>query len=112
MEKRSAAMDDEVAQASEPNSSPPLDSEPQAANDDSLRNGQQRQEADELLRKIQEEHWRHHAIAAENPAYAQNLRQILSGMKKVQREPELMACVIAIKAVYARGKEAKRRRRK
>lgn len=49
-------MDDEVAQAPEPNSSPPLDSEPQAANDDLLRNSQQRQEADKLLREIQEEH--------------------------------------------------------
>ncbi|CAN7940667.1 unnamed protein product, partial [Ixodes pacificus] len=32
------------------------------------------------------------------------LRQILTGMRKLQREPEMMACIIATKAVYAGGK--------
>lgn len=56
------------------------------------------------MTQIQEQLWRHHAIAVENPAYLGQLQHILSGMQKIHREPEVMACVIATKAVYAGGR--------
>ncbi|CAN7946149.1 unnamed protein product [Ixodes pacificus] len=56
------------------------------------------------MAKIQEQLWRHHAIAVDNPAYLGQLQRILSGMEKVHREPEVMACVVAAKAVYAGGR--------
>ncbi|KAM7307479.1 uncharacterized protein ISCGN_011115 [Ixodes scapularis] len=44
-------------------------------------------ETDELLRQIQQEQWRHHATAIKNPAYAQQLRQILTAMRRYSENP-------------------------
>lgn len=57
------------------------------------------QKADEVMVKIQEQLWHHHAIAVDNPAYLGQLQHIISGMEQVHREPEVMACVVATKEV-------------
>ncbi|CAN7998264.1 unnamed protein product, partial [Ixodes hexagonus] len=95
----SAAIEEEgTAAVSEPDNGPTLGSELQATTHSCPSSDQQQ------YRQIQEQLWRHHAIAVDNPAYLGQLQHILSGMKKIHREPEVMACIIATKAVYAGGR--------
>ncbi|EEC06853.1 hypothetical protein IscW_ISCW004795 [Ixodes scapularis] len=60
--------------------------------------------ADEVMAKAQEQLWHHHAIAVDNPAYLGQPQHIFSGMEKVHREPEVMACIVTTKADYAGGR--------
>ncbi|EEC09299.1 hypothetical protein IscW_ISCW019942, partial [Ixodes scapularis] len=59
--------------------------------------------------QIQEEQWRHHSLAADNPFYSTILEQVLSEMKKVNKEPQVIASYLATKAAYSSARRRGRR---
>ncbi|KAG0444722.1 hypothetical protein HPB47_013458 [Ixodes persulcatus] len=66
-------------------------------------------DAADILRQIQEEQWRHHSLAADNPFYSTILEQVLSEMKKVNKEPQVIASYLATKAAYSSARRRGRR---
>lgn len=55
-------------------------------------------DAAELLKQIQEEQWRQYSLAVGNPYYLTALQKVLGEMKKIQREPQVIASYLAMKA--------------
>lgn len=49
------------------------------------------QYAAEVLKQIYEEEWCFYSLAADNPHYLTALEQVLAKMKKVHKEPQVMA---------------------
>ncbi|KAL3237883.1 hypothetical protein MRX96_048158 [Rhipicephalus microplus] len=58
------------------------------------------QDAAEVLKQLHEEEWRFYSLAADNPHYTA-LEQVLAEMKKVHKEPQVMASYFAQKAAFA-----------
>lgn len=82
----------------EPEPQQPMDTEPQLEAQGSAGSTHQREDAAELLKKIQEEQWRHHSLAAGNPYYTTALQNVLEEMRKIQKEPQVIASYLAMKA--------------
>ncbi|KAL1470846.1 hypothetical protein MTO96_023999 [Rhipicephalus appendiculatus] len=59
------------------------------------------EDAGEVLKQIHEEEWRFYSLAADNPYYLTVLEQVLAEMKKVHKEPQVMASYFAQKAAFA-----------
>ncbi|KAH8027127.1 hypothetical protein HPB51_002281 [Rhipicephalus microplus] len=57
-------------------------------------------DAAEVLKQLHEEEWRFYSLAADNPHYTA-LEQVLAEMKKVHKEPQVMASYFAQKAAFA-----------
>lgn len=67
-----------------------------------------REDTAEVLKQIQQEQWRHHSLAADNPFYLTILQRLLAEMKKVHREPQVMASYLATSAAYASARRSGR----
>ncbi|XP_065306334.1 uncharacterized protein [Dermacentor albipictus] len=61
---------------------------------------ERRQDAAEVLKQIQEEEWRYYSLAADNTYYLTVLEQVLAEMKKVHKEPQVIASYLAQKAAF------------
>ncbi|KAH8027363.1 hypothetical protein HPB51_004715 [Rhipicephalus microplus] len=57
-------------------------------------------DAAEMLKQLHEEKWRFYSLATENPHYTA-LETVLAEMKKVHKEPQVMASYFAQKAAFA-----------
>ncbi|KAH7979749.1 hypothetical protein HPB49_010808 [Dermacentor silvarum] len=64
-------------------------------------NEQRREDAAEVLKQIHEEEWRYYSLAADDPYYLTVLQQVLAEMKKVHKEPQVIASYLAQKAAFA-----------